>query len=294
MTEKPDQALLDLYDRYAHGLITRRQFIRSAAAYTVAGVSATALVETLMPNYAQARQTEQDDPRLQTSGIEYPSPQGAGTMGGYLVCPTASKGPWPGVVVIHENRGRNPYIEDVARRVALRNFLVLAPDALYPLGGYPGDDDRGRELQRQRDGAQMQQDFIAAVQYLQKHESCTGQVGCVGFCYGGGIANLLAARLPDLACAVPFYGRPAPLDEVDRIKAPLLLHFAELDTRVNEMWPEYEAALEKNGKDYKAFIYSGVNHGFHNDTTPRYDRDAAELAWQRTIAFFERYLRPPA
>ena len=291
MGDKPSQALLDLYDRYAHGLISRREFIRNAAAYAVAGVSVTALVDSLMPRYAQARQVEGDDPRLQTFRIEYPSPKGAGTMGGYLVCPARTKGPWPGVVVIHENRGLNPYIEDVARRVALENIIVLAPDALYPLGGYPGDDDTGRELQRKRDRDEMREDFIAAVDFLQSHDSCSGRVGCVGFCYGGGISNMLAARVSDLACAVPFYGRPAHPDEVANISAPLMLHFGELDKRVNAMWPDYETALKKHGKDYTAFVYPDANHGFHNDTTPRYDAEAAALAWQRTIAFFERHLR---
>lgn len=291
MKKKPDQGLLDLYDRYAHGLISRRQFFHNAAAYAVAGISVTALVDSLLPDYVHARQTDDTDSRLETFRIEYPSPLGAGTMGGYLACPTATKGPWPGVVVIHENRGRNPYIEDVARRLALDNFLVLAPDALYPLGGYPGDDDSGRTMQRQREGAEMEQDFIAAVKFLQSHEACTSNVGCVGFCYGGGISNMLAARLPDLACAVPFYGRPAAADEVAQIKAPLLLHFAELDKRVNDMWPDYEAALKKHDKIYKAHVYPAANHGFHNDTTPRYDPEAAQLAWTRTIAFFEQYLR---
>ncbi len=291
MSEKPGQALLDLYDRYAHGLISRRDFLQHVAAMTVAGASATAIVKSLMPDYARAKQVGEDDPRLMSFRIEYPSPEGAGAMGAYLVCPAGSKGPWPGVVVIHENRGLNPYIEDVARRLALEDLLVLAPDALYPLGGYPGDDDRGRELQRRRDAAEMQQDFIAAVKYLQEHESCTSRVGCVGFCYGGGISNLLAARVPDLACAVPFYGRPAPADEVANIRAPLMLHFGELDKRVNAMWPEYENALKQHGKQYTAFVYPGANHGFHNDTTPRYDAEAAELAWRRTVDFFGRHLR---
>lgn len=291
MKQKPDQRLLDLYDRYAHGFISRRQFFHGAAAFAVGGMSVTALVESLLPDYAHAKQTEEDDPRLDIFNIEYPSPKGAGTMGAYLVCPTASKGPWPGVVVIHENRGRNPYIEDVARRLALENFLVLAPDALFPLGGYPGDDDRGRAMQRERDRTEMQQDFIAAVEFLQTHDASTGQVGCVGFCYGGGISNLLAARVPDLACAVPYYGRPAPADEIERINAPLQLHFGELDKRVNALWPEYETALKKHEKTYEAFFYSQANHGFHNDTTPRYDPDAAKLAWQRTVDFFNRHLR---
>lgn len=284
--KKYDQRLLDLYDRFAHGFINRRQFIDRAGRITVAGASATALLNALSPDYALANQVSPDDPSLSAGYQEYPSPQGAGTMRAYMVSPAVVSGRLPGVVVIHENRGLNPYIEDVARRVAKAGFIALAPDALSPLGGYPGNDDDGRTLQRQRDRDEMLQDFVAAVSWLQSHESCTGRVGCVGFCYGGGVSNELAVRVPDLAAAVPFYGRQPAAEDVAKINAPLLIHLAALDTRVNEGWPAYEAALDAAGKEYTMNMYADANHGFHNDTTPRYDKDSADLAWRRTIEFF--------
>lgn len=284
--KKYDQRLLDLYDRFAHGLINRRQFIDRAGRISVAGASATALLNALSPDYALANQVSPDDASLSTGYQEYPSPNGAGTMRAYMVSPAAASGRLPGVVVIHENRGLNPYIEDVARRVAKAGFIALAPDALTPLGGYPGNDDDGRTMQRQRDRDEMLQDFVAAVAWLKSHETCTGKVGCVGFCYGGGVSNELAVRVPDLAAAVPFYGRQPAAEDVAKINAPLLIHLAALDTRVNEGWPAYEAALDAAGKEYTMHMYADANHGFHNDTTPRYDKESADLAWRRTIEFF--------
>lgn len=285
-----DQGLLDLYDRFAHGQINRRQFLERAAAYTAAGMSATALLGSLSPNYALARQVDPDDRSIATSYEEYRSPDGAGTMRGYLAAP-AKRDPKPaGVLVIHENRGLNPYIEDVTRRVAAAGFVGFAPDALTPLGGYPGTDDEGRTLQAQRDREKMLQDFIAGLDYLRSHAWCNGSVGCVGFCFGGWVANALAVNVPDLAAAVPFYGgQPAP-EDVPQIEAALLIHHAEHDERVNAGWPAYQAALEQAGHDYTEYTYPGTNHGFHNDTTPRFDENAAQLAWQRTIEFFRKNL----
>lgn len=288
--KKYDQRLLDLYDRFAHGLINRRQFIDRAGRISVAGASATALLNALSPDYALANQVSPDDASLRVGYQEYPSPRGAGTMRAYMASPAAASGALPGVVVIHENRGLNPYIEDVARRVAKAGFVALAPDALTPLGGYPGNDDDGRTLQRQRDRDEMLHDFVAAVSWLQSHETCTGKVGCVGFCYGGGVSNELAVRVPDLAAAVPFYGRQPAAEDVARINAPLLIHLASLDTRVNEGWPAYKAALDAAGKEYTMHMYADANHGFHNDTTPRYDKASADLAWRRTIEFFAENL----
>ncbi len=285
-----DQGLLDLYDGYAHGLISRRQFIDRAAAFTASGISAAAVLHALSPNYALANQVSPDDPSIEVGYRQYDSPQGAGMMRAYMAVPAAAAGKVGGVVVIHENRGLNPYIEDVARRVAAAGFIAFAPDALTPLGGYPGNDDDGREMQRQRDRDEMLEDFVAAVRYLQAHEGCNGKVGCVGFCYGGGVSNALAVRIPDLAAAVPFYGRQPAAEDVAGIRAPLLIHHGELDTRVNEGWPAYRDALEAAGKAYTEYTYPNANHGFHNDTTPRYDKNAADLAWQRTIEFFRDHL----
>jgi carboxymethylenebutenolidase len=285
-----DQRLLNLYDRYAHGLTNRRQFLDQAARITAGGVSATAVLNALSPDYALADQVAPDDPSINVHYQEYASPNGAGRMRAYMAVPANSVGRLPGVLVIHENRGLNPYVEDVARRVAKAGFIGFAPDALTPLGGYPGNDDDGRELQGQRDRDEMLEDFLAAVEYLQKHEDSTGRVGCVGFCYGGGVCNELAVRVPDLAASVPFYGRQPAAADVERIKAPLLIQLAELDTRVNEGWPDYEAALIAAKKEFVVHIYANTNHGFHNDTTPRYDKDAADLAWRRTIEFFRRNL----
>ena len=284
-----DRRVLDLFDRYVHGNLNRREFVDGVTRITASGAAALAIVNALLPDYAKAQQVDPDDPEIETLYQEYESPEGAGTMRAYFALPRGVDKA-PGVVVIHENRGLNPYIEDVARRVAKAGFLGFAPDALTPLGGYPGNDDEGRELQRQRDRDEMLEDFVAAVRYLQQHERCTGKVGCVGFCYGGGVSNELAVRIPDLAAAVPFYGRQAAVDDVPRINAPLLIHYAENDERVNAGWPAYEAALEAAGKRVTMHIYPGTNHGFHNDTTPRYDEAAARLAWQRTIEFFRRHL----
>jgi len=286
-----DQKLLNLFDRYVHGLINRREFLEGASKFAVGGLSAAAILESLNPKYVQAQQIPEDDPQLRTETIEYPSPQGSGTIRAYLARPANSSGNLPGVVVIHENRGLNPHIKDVARRTGLAGFLALAPDALTPLGGYPGNDDEGRTLQRQLDRGKMTEDFVAAALHLKSHPECSGRIGVVGFCFGGGMANTLAVRLPDLAAAVPFYGGQPATEDVPKIKAPLLLHYAGLDARVNKGWPDYEAALKANGVTYTAHIYGGANHGFHNDTTPRYDQAAATLAWQRTIDFFNQRLR---
>ncbi len=286
-----DQKLLNLFDRYVHGLINRREFLEGASKFAVGGLSAAAILESLNPTYVEAQQIPEDDPRLKTETIEYPSPQGSGTIRAYLARPANSSGNLPGVVVIHENRGLNPHIKDVARRTGLAGFLALAPDALTPLGGYPGNDDEGRTLQRQLDRGKMTEDFVAAALHLKSHPECSGRIGVVGFCFGGGMANTLAVRLPDLAAAVPFYGGQPAAEDVPKIKAPLLLHYAGLDTRVNKGWPDYEAALKANGVTYTAHIYESTNHGFHNDTTPRYDPAAATLAWQRTIDFFNQTLR---
>ncbi|HAK55130.1 MAG: dienelactone hydrolase family protein [Vicinamibacterales bacterium] len=286
-----DPELLSLFDRYVHGFLTRRQFFDRAAKFAVGGVTVAALVDSLGPDYALAQQVAADDARLSAAHVEYPSPQGAGTMRGYLVRPTQVAGPVSGVVVIHENRGLNPYVEDVARRVGTAGFVAFAPDALFPLGGYPGNDDDGRALQRERDRDEMIEDFVAAVGFLRGHESCNGTVGAVGFCFGGSMANTLAVRVPDLAAAVPFYGGQPDVMDVPRIQASLLIHYAGLDERVNAGWPAYEAALQANGKTYTAHMYEGAAHGFHNDTTPRFDEAAAALAWDRTIEFFNQTLR---
>jgi carboxymethylenebutenolidase len=287
-----DQELLNLYDDYAHGRIHRRGFLEGAAKFAVGGLSAEALLSTLSPNYAWAQQVAKDDPRLKMEYLEYASPQGAGKMRGYLVRPASASGKLPAVVVVHENRGLNPYIEDVTRRLGIAGFLALAPDALTPLGGYPGNDDQGRELQSKRNSEEMTEDFIAAAEVLQKHPLGNGKVGVVGFCYGGGIANTLAVRIPDvIAAAVPFYGRQPAGEDVPKIKAPLLIHYAELDTRINAGWPAYEQALKAAKVRHEMYLYPGVNHGFHNDTTPRYDEAAAKLAWQRTVDFFNANLR---
>lgn len=285
------QEIFDIYDDYVHNKIVRREFVNRLSAYAVGGLTVSALMEFLMPNYAQARLYTKDDPRLVSTYIEYESPDGAGRMRGLLSRPADKKGKLPGVVVVHENRGLNPYIEDVVHQAALDGFIALAPDALTPLGGYPGNDDEGRALQARRDREEMLQDFIAGYQWLKKNEYCSGTAGVVGFCFGGWVSNMMAVRIPDLGAAVPFYGGQPEADDVAAIQAPLLLHFAALDTRVNEGWPAYEAALKANGKKYTAYFYPEANHGFHNHSTPRYDREAADLAWERTIDFFNKHLR---
>lgn len=284
------QEVFDLYDDYAHNRLSRRDFMEKLSAYAAGSMTVSALMSFLMPDYQNTLQVKPDDPRLKSGYITYTSEKGGGTIKALLSQPIDAKKKLGGIVVVHENRGLNPYIEDVGRRAALAGFISIAPDALTPLGGYPGDDDKGREMQSKRDKNEMLEDFTAAYEYLKKHSDCNGKIGVVGFCFGGGIANMMAVRIPDLAAAVPFYGAQPPKELVPQIKAPLLLHYAGLDTRVNEGWPAYEEALKENKKEYKAYIYPGVNHGFHNDTTPRYDKAAAELAWKRTIDFFTEKL----
>ena len=284
------QEVFDLYDAYAHNRLTRSDFMQNLSAYAVGGLTVASLMSFLMPDYKGALQIKPDDPRITTKYVDYPSPKGGGTIRALLSMPKDNKRRLGGVVVVHENRGLNPHIEDVGRRAALAGFISLAPDALSPLGGYPGNDDDGRTLQSKRDRNEILEDFIAGFEYLKGNEFCNGKVGVVGFCFGGWVSNMMAARVPDLAAAVPFYGGQAPAEEVPKIKAPLQLHYAELDTRVNEGWPAYEKALKENGKEYVAYFYPAANHGFHNDTTPRYDKKAAELAWQRTVTFFKEKL----
>jgi len=285
------QEVFDLYDDYAHNRLNRRAFVEKLSLYAVGGLTVPALMSFLMPNYETNTEVKAGDPRLKSEYINYTSPKGGGTIKALLSQPADAKGKLGGIVVVHENRGLNPYIEDVARRAALAGFITLAPDALTPLGGYPGNDDDGRAMQSKRDKGEMEENFIDAFHYLKDHKDCNGKVGVVGFCYGGGIANMMAIRIPELAAAVPFYGSQPAIADVPKIKAPLLLHYAALDTRITEGWPPYEAALKENGKKYQAFIYENANHGFHNNTTPRYDKAAADLAWKRTIDFFNEYLK---
>lgn len=283
--------VLKLFDQYVHGWMSRRDFIDRAAKYAVAGFTAAAMLESLRPNYAFAQQVAKDDPRIKTEYLSYPSPQGSGTMRGYFARPANPAGKLPGVLVIHENRGLNPYIEDVARRLAVANFVAFAPDALAPLGGYPGDDEKAAQLFGQLDDAKRTADLLAAYPFLKARPECSGKVGAVGFCFGGTVVNQMAVRIPDLAAAVPFYGGQPTAAEVASIKAPLLIHYAGLDQRVNAGWPAFEAALKAHGVKYQEFVYPNTNHGFHNDTTPRYDEAAAKLAWSRTIAFFNENLK---
>lgn len=284
------QEVFDLYDDYAHNRIDRRDFVQKLSTYAVGGLTVASLMSFLMPDYKGAIQIKPDDPRLKSDYITYPSPKGGKTIKALLSMSADTKKKLGGIVVVHENRGLNPHIADVARRAALAGFISIAPDALTPLGGYPGNDDAGRELQSKRDRNEMLEDFIAAYDYLKSDKNCNGKIGVVGFCFGGWIANMMAVRIPDLSAAVPFYGGQPASEDVPKIKAPLLLHYAALDTRVNEGWPAYEEALKKNHKEYQAYMYANANHGFHNDTTPRYDKAAAELAWQRTLDFFKEKL----
>jgi carboxymethylenebutenolidase len=281
--------LLELYDFYAHGIITKRQFLDRAGKFAIGGLTAATILSMMGPNYAMAEQVSFTDPDIKAEWITYPSPNGHGEMRAYMVRPTASPLA-PGVVVVHENRGLNPYIRDVARRVAKAGFIAIAPDGLTPMGGYPGNDEEGRALQQKVDPTKLMNDFFAAVEFMMAHPDVTGKVGITGFCYGGGVANAAAVAYPELGAAVPFYGRQPEAKDVARIQAPLLLQYAGLDERVNAGWPAYQEALDANGKTYEAYIYEGVNHGFHNDSTPRYDEAAAELAWSRTIDWFKRYL----
>jgi carboxymethylenebutenolidase len=286
------QELLNLFDRYVHGDIDRREFLDGAKKYAVGGLTATAIWESLRPNYAWAQQIAKDDSRIKTEYATVPSPQGNESIRGYLVRPAKASGKLPGVLVVHENRGLNPYIEDVARRFGAQNFVAFAADGLTSVGGYPGDDEKGSQLFAKVDKPKMTEDFLAAARWLKSRADCTGKIGVVGFCFGGGIANTLAVRMgQDLAAAVPFYGAQPSAADAAKIRAPLLLHYAGLDTRIDAGWPAYEEALKANHVTYTAYTYEGANHGFHNDTTPRYDQAAAKLAWQRTLDFFNKYLR---
>jgi carboxymethylenebutenolidase len=282
--------LLELYDYYVHGKISRRDFVDRAGKFAVGGMTGAAVLASLSPNYALAQQVSFTDPGIVADYITYPSPNGHGKVRGYLVRPAKAAGKLPAVVVVHENRGLNPYIEDVARRVAKAGFVALAPDGLSSVGGYPGNDDKGRELQMQVDPAKLMNDFFAAIEFLLRHEASTGKVGITGFCYGGAVTNAAAAAYPELGAAVPFYGRQVRAEDVPRIKAPLLMHYAETDPGVNQGAAAYEAALKANNKTYESYTYAGTNHGFHNDSTPRYDEAAAKLAWDRTLKWFQRHL----
>ncbi len=283
--------VLELFDGYVHGRLSRRDFLDRAGKFAIGGFTAAAMLESLRPNYAFAQQVAKDDARIKSEYLDYPSPQGSGTMRGYFARPANPTAKLPGAVVIHENRGLNPYIEDVARRLAVANFLAFAPDALTPLGGYPGDEEKAAKLFGQLDAAKRSADLLAAYATLKARPEGTGKVGAVGFCFGGATVNMFAVRLPDLAAAVPFYGGQPAVADVARIKAPLLIHYAGLDERINAGWPAFESALNANGVKYQMHMYANVNHGFHNDTTPRYDEAAAKLAWTRTITFLNDYLR---
>lgn len=285
-----DQRILEIFDGYVHGKMTKRDFISRAGKYAAAGVTGAMILEQLQPNYAWAQQVAEDDPDITTERATYESAEGHGTIEGLMAKPANASGPLPAVLVIHENRGLNPYIEDVVRRAAKAGYMAFGPDGLSPLGGYPGTDEEGREMQRSMDRVKLMNDFFAAFEYLRDHDGSTGKVGAVGFCYGGGVCNALAVAYPDLGCSVPFYGRQADAADVPDIAAPLSIHYAGLDERINAGWEAYGAALEENGKEFSVHFYPDVNHGFHNDTTPRYDAEAAELAWTRTLAFFETHL----
>ncbi|HYR87979.1 MAG TPA: dienelactone hydrolase family protein [Terriglobia bacterium] len=283
--------LLSLFDRYIHGGISRREFLDGAQKFAVGGLTAAAILESLQPNYALAEQVPKTDSRIKTEYTSYPSPQGNSMTKGYLVRPANARGKLPGVLVVHENRGLNPYVEDVARRLGVANFIAYAPDALAPLGGYPGDDEKGGADFAKLDGTKRTEDFVAAANYLKGLPDCTGKIGAVGFCFGGGVANTLATRIPEVAAAAPYYGAQPSAAEVAKIKGALLIHYAGDDQRINAGWPAYEAALKANKIPYEMFMYAGTMHGFHNDTTPRYDKAAAELSWSRTLAHFNKYLR---
>ena len=285
------QEIFDLYDDYAHNKLNRKQFIDKLSLYAIGGLTVPTLLSFLMPNYVDSVTVKPDDPRLKSDYIIYNSEKGGGEIRGLLSMPAEAQQKLPGIVVVHENRGLNPYIEDVSRRAAVEGFITLAPDALWPLGGYPGNDDDGREMQKERDRFKMLEDFIAAYDYLKNHEQCNGQIGVVGFCFGGWISNMMAVKIPTLKAAVPFYGGQPSAEETAQINAPLLLQYAGLDARVNAGFPDYEKALKENDIEYTAYLYPDVNHGFHNNTTPRYDPEAAKLAWTRTIDFFNEKLK---
>jgi carboxymethylenebutenolidase len=286
-----DPRVLKLFDGYVHGTVSRRQFIDQAAAFTVSGA---AILASLSPDYARAQQVDPEDSSISVSYKKYASPKGGGEMRGYFARPAVIDHKLPGVVVVHENRGLNPYIEDVVRRLAVAGFVAFGPDALWPLGGYPGNDDEGRTMQRERDGAEMVEDFVAAVEFLQNHPDSNGSVGSVGFCFGGGMSMRLAVQVADLDAAVAFYGRHPSAEDTASIKAPLMLHHAGLDERVNAGWPDFEKALKANDLDYVNYAYPDANHGFHNDTTPRFDEESAALAWQRTVEHFNTHLKTGA
>ncbi|MEM8895293.1 MAG: dienelactone hydrolase family protein [Bacteroidota bacterium] len=288
--EDISQEVFDLYDDYAHNKLERRQFIERLSTYAVGGLTVPSLLSFMMPNYKDNITVSQDDERIDSGYVNYDSPKGGGSIKGLFSSPKDADQKLPGIVVVHENRGLNPYIEDVGRRCAVAGFVSIAPDALTPLGGYPGNDDDGRAMQRERDRDEMLEDFIAAYEYIRNHEKCNGKVGVVGFCFGGWISNMMAVRLPELGAAVPYYGRQPESADVPKINAPLMMQYAGLDKRVNEGWPAYEEALKANNKDYVAHFYPDVNHGFHNNTTPRYDEKSAKLSWERTIAFFNEKL----
>ena len=286
------QELLNLFDKYVHGELPRRDFLEGAKKFATGGMTAAMLFESLRPNYAWAQQVPKDDSRIKTESATVPSPEGNGNIKGYFVKPANATGKLPGVLVVHENRGLNPYIEDVARRLGTANFLAFAPDGLTSVGGYPGDDEKGGAAFAKVDKPKMTEDFIAAARWLKARPDCNGKIGVVGFCFGGGIANTLAVRMgADLNAAVAFYGGQPPAADVAKIKAPVMLHYGSLDSRITGNWPNYEEALKANHVKYEGFVYEGANHGFHNDTTPRYDEKAAKLAWQRTLDFFNQNLR---
>lgn len=285
-----DPRLLEIFDGYVHGTMSKREFMSKATKYAAAGVTGAMILEQLQPNYALANQVDPNDPDIVTEVIEYQSPEGHGTIKALMARPANATGPLPAVLVVHENRGLNPYIEDVVRRTAKAGYLALGPDGLTPLGGYPGTDEEGREMQRTLDGAKLMSDFFAAFEFLRDHEGSTGKVGAVGFCYGGGVCNALAVAYPDLAASVPFYGRQPAASDVPSIEAPLMIHYAGLDERINAGWDAYSDALRAHQKEFTVHFYPDVNHGFHNDTTPRYDPEAATLAWERTLAHFAENL----
>jgi carboxymethylenebutenolidase len=287
------QELLDLFHEYQHGDMSRRDFMERIQKFAVGGLTAAAIFESLKPNYAWAQQVPKDDAKIRTSYETVPSPQGNGSIRGYFVRPATASGKLPGILVIHENRGLNPYVEDVARRFAVANYIAFAPDGLTSVGGYPGDDEKGAAKFREVNGPKMMEDFVASAEWLKKQPQCTGKIGAIGFCFGGGIVNQLAVRLPDLGAGAPFYGAPPSAEDAAKIKAPMMLHYADptKDTGIGQRIPAYEAALKENHKNYQLFIYEGAQHGFHNDTTPRYDEKAAKLAWQRTLDFFNKNLR---
>ena len=285
------QEVLDIFDHYVHGEIGRRDFLERATKFAIGGMTAAAMLDALRPNYAWAQQVKRDDSRISAEYLRYASPQGSGNMRGYFVHPANASGKLPGIVVIHENRGLNPYIEDVARRLAVAGYVAFAPDALTPLGGYPGDDEKAAALFAKLDPAKRTEDLMAAVPFLKSRPECNGRVGAVGFCFGGGIVNQMAVRFPDLGAAVPFYGVQPSAADTAKIKAPLLIHYAGLDERIDAGWPAWKEALDRNHVRYQEYTYPNVNHGFHNDTTPRYDEQAAKLAWSRTLAFFDEHLK---